>query len=160
VEAWSKGLQLLKAHPLSGVGFGMFTDFHDITAHNSFVLCFSELGVPGYFLWLTLLVVTLMELNAIQKLPVTTEGDLLLRRLARSVQIGFYGFLVSAWFLSRTYTVTLYLLIALAVSVAEIARRHGKTLGPFSYPAIASRTGAIMVASIVFIYLQIKLQVR
>ena len=61
LEAWSIGLQLLKQHPLSGVGFGMFHDFNELTAHNSFVLCFAELGFPGYFIWTSLLAITLLE---------------------------------------------------------------------------------------------------
>jgi len=160
LEAWSTGLQLLKQHPLSGVGYNMFRDFNDLTAHNSFVLCFSELGLPGFFLWTALLVVTVMELNAIRKLPVTTEPDSFLRRYARSIQVAFYAFLVSAWFLSRTYIPTLYLLLALAISVAEMARRAGKTIGPFSFPAIAVRTMMIMMASLSLVYLQIRFQIR
>jgi putative inorganic carbon (hco3(-)) transporter len=160
LEAWSMGLQLLKSHPLSGVGYGMFTDFNPITAHNAFVLCFAELGIPGYFLWLALSVVTVLELNAIRRLPVKTESDVSLQRFARSIQISLYTFLAAGWFLSRTYVVTFYLLIALAISVAEIARRSGKTLGPFSYPYIATRTAMALAASIALIYLQVNLQVR
>ncbi len=160
IEAWSQGLQLLKYHPFSGVGYGKFTDFNEITAHNSFVLCSAELGIPGFFLWMALLVITLMELSAVQKVPATSEADQLLRRYARSIQISFYGFLASAWFLSRTYVPSLYLLIALAISVSEIARRSKKPIANFSYPQIASRTVAAMMASMALVYLQIRIQLR
>jgi hypothetical protein len=160
IEAWSVGLQLLKQHPLTGVGYGLFTDFNRLTAHNSFVLCFSELGLPGYFLWVSLLLVTVLELNAIRKLPVKTEADATFQRLARSIQISLYGFLAAAWFLSRTYVVTLYLLIAFSMAVVEIARRGGKTVGPFSFPFLATRSVLLMLASIVLLYLQVRVQIR
>src|SRR5579864_7090046 len=63
LEAWSTGLAMLKASPIIGVGYGSFLAFHEITAHNSFVLCFSELGLVGYFLWLALLTTTMLDLS-------------------------------------------------------------------------------------------------
>jgi O-antigen ligase len=160
LEAWSIGLQLLKQHPLSGVGFGMFHDFNELTAHNSFVLCFAELGFPGYFIWTSLLAITLLELNAVRKAPVNNDSDLTLRRLARSIQVGLFAFLVSGWFLSRTYVPTLYLLIAFAIAVVDMARRAGKTIGPFSFPVIGRHSLMAIVASIFLVYLQIKIQIR
>jgi len=160
LEAWSQGIQLLKQHPLTGVGYGMFTDYNPITAHNSFVLCFSELGLPGYFLWIALLLITVLELNAIRKLPAETDSDRSLQRIARSIQIALYSFLVSAWFLSRTYIATLYLLIALAIAVVELYRRAGKTVGPFPFLPLIPRTIACMIASILIVYLQVRIQVR
>jgi O-antigen ligase len=63
LEAWATGLELFKSKPIFGVGFGSFTDFNNITAHNSLVLCLAELGVVGATIWLGLLVTTLMSLN-------------------------------------------------------------------------------------------------
>jgi putative inorganic carbon (hco3(-)) transporter len=63
LEAWSTGLELFKHAPIFGIGFGSFTDFNDITAHNSFVLALAELGLVGTTTWLGLLVTTIMGLN-------------------------------------------------------------------------------------------------
>ena len=63
LEAWSTGLELFKHAPLFGIGFGRFTDFNDLTAHNSLVLCLAELGLVGCTIWLALLVTTTMDLN-------------------------------------------------------------------------------------------------
>jgi putative inorganic carbon (HCO3(-)) transporter len=63
LEAWATGLELFKSAPVLGVGFGNFTDFNEITAHNSFVLALAELGLLGSTIWLALLVVTTMNLN-------------------------------------------------------------------------------------------------
>jgi putative inorganic carbon (hco3(-)) transporter len=65
---WASGLQMFKHSPVFGVGFGNFTEFYEITAHNSFVLCLAELGLVGSLLWVALLVTTLMGLNRIIRL--------------------------------------------------------------------------------------------
>lgn len=53
---------MLMSHPILGVGKGMFTDHHWLTAHNSFVLVLAELGLVGYFVWLSVIAVTLVML--------------------------------------------------------------------------------------------------
>jgi O-antigen ligase len=63
LEAWATGLELFKSAPIFGIGFGSFTDFNNITAHNSLVLCLAELGMVGATIWLGLLVITIMSLN-------------------------------------------------------------------------------------------------
>ena len=65
LEAWSTGLELFKSAPLFGIGFGGFTDYNEITAHNSFVLCLAELGLIGSLIWVALLVTSTMGLNKI-----------------------------------------------------------------------------------------------
>ena len=44
---WGEGLQILKSHPLFGVGLGSMSDYTDShhTAHNSVVVCAAELGL-------------------------------------------------------------------------------------------------------------------
>lgn len=65
LEAWSTGLELFKSAPIFGIGFGRFTDFNEITAHNSFVLPLAELGLVGSMVWVALLVTTTMDLNSL-----------------------------------------------------------------------------------------------
>src|ERR1700694_1943741 len=65
LEAWANGLEMFKSAPLFGIGFNAFTDFNEITAHNSFVLCLAELGILGSTLWMALLVTTATNLNRI-----------------------------------------------------------------------------------------------
>ncbi|MEW9625415.1 O-antigen ligase family protein [Rhodanobacter geophilus] len=52
VDAWYEGLDMFKTHPLLGVGFGNFTDYNPLTAHNSFVLVLAETGFLGFMAWL------------------------------------------------------------------------------------------------------------
>ena len=113
IEAWAVGLELLKWRPLWGVGYGNFLDHNPLTAHNSFVLCFAELGLLGYFLWLGMIVLTYRSLStAIEVLPARSPH----RQMVVLLRNSLLGFLVCAWFLSRTYQPVLYFLLALCVS--------------------------------------------
>jgi O-antigen ligase len=70
LESWATGLELFKSAPVFGVGFGRYTEFNDLTAHNSFVLCLAELGIVGSTIWVALIVTTMMGLNKLIKLRI------------------------------------------------------------------------------------------
>lgn len=61
MEAWAEGINLLKTHPLFGVGMGRFTEFFYITAHNTVVVCAAEVGIFGLFWWATFLFATVRD---------------------------------------------------------------------------------------------------
>lgn len=68
MEAWSTGLQLIRTHPLFGVGFGRFAEHNDITAHNTIVVCAAELGVFGLFSWVMFVLPTFRDMVIASKL--------------------------------------------------------------------------------------------
>ncbi len=120
IEAWGAGLAQLKSRPLFGSGFGQFTEYNDLTAHNSFVLCFAELGLFGYFFWLALIVVDVMGLEKLIRLPIKAPEDARFWQTAMSIRAALYGYLTASWFLSRTYTHSLYILLALAAVLIQM----------------------------------------
>lgn len=112
--AWYDGLEMLKSNPVFGVGYGNFTWHHERTAHNSFVLCFSELGFVGYVLWLSLIVIgfrCLLELISHEKDHVRKSGLMMACSLA--------AFLTCSWFLSRTYSPSLYVVLGLCFAAHQ-----------------------------------------
>jgi hypothetical protein len=124
LEAWAAGLQMLKSSPLWGVGHGSFTDHHPLVAHNSFVHCFAETGMVGYFLWLALSVLTLRGLKRVQKsAPKTNDGGET-RRWAHAAELALAAFLTGAFFLSRSYGVMLFLLLGLGTAIIDISSRE------------------------------------
>ncbi len=128
--AWGAGIGMLKSSPMFGVGYDAFQENHEQTAHNSFVLCFAELGLFGYFFWLGLIVYTLIELHhLIQTIPSTNDNQALLR-CARLLRVTLVSFLVSAWFLSRTYIMTFYLLIGMAAAAITLLKREPAASSP------------------------------
>jgi len=152
ITAWYEGIQMLKNNLLLGVGYGNFLDHHHLTAHNSFVLCFAELGLVGYFFWTGLIVLVYRGLGkVIAEGAVETEE----RKLAILLRSALVGFLTCAWFLSRTYQPTLYLLLGLATATwfcwakqATSKREYGQR-GRLSW---APPTLAAMVISITAVY--------
>jgi hypothetical protein len=54
-EAWGAGLDMFRASPIFGVGHRQFADHWTMTAHNSYVLTLAELGMIGFFLFTSLI---------------------------------------------------------------------------------------------------------
>lgn len=75
LDAWSVGLELIKHHPLFGVGIDKFADFNDVTAHNSVVVCAAEIGLPGFICWSFLVLATFRNLIAISGWKPETETE-------------------------------------------------------------------------------------
>ena len=143
LEAWSNGLQMFKSAPVFGVGFGAFTERNNyLTAHNSLVLCLAELGLVGSTIWVALLVTTAVGLNNIkgpdaaqenkegqdhtqlasekeQELPVPSYW-------ITAVYMALISFITTSWFLSRSYSITMYLLLGLATATIAIQRSGGE----------------------------------
>jgi hypothetical protein len=51
LDCWAEALSIARSHPLLGVGLGQFGEYNDLTAHNSYLLTLSELGIPGMILF-------------------------------------------------------------------------------------------------------------
>jgi hypothetical protein len=148
---------MLKESQVFGVGFGLFLDHEDLTAHKSFVLCFAELGLFGYFFWLALIVYSVTDLNSVLRSPPDGGPSAEIVQCAVVIRIALITFLVTAGFLSRTYVGTFYLLIGMAVVARRLAQEANGT------PQIATSrrwllTGALEAASIVAIYAVVRLR--
>ncbi len=120
VEAWFEAYQMLKSNPLFGVGQGMFTDYHTLTAHNSFVLIMAELGVFGLFFFTGLIYYPynwLWHTLFTSKSEVLSEDDI---SFVSAVFASFTGVLAAIFFISRSYVLIPYIAIAMAVSVTRL----------------------------------------
>jgi hypothetical protein len=159
VVAWTEGLEMLKAQPLLGVGYGQFVDHHTLTAHNSLVLCFAETGLLGCFFWVGLFVVTLLELQALKRLPGDKPFDQMVRRWAEGLQLSVIGFLAAAFFLSRTFVPTLYLIVGLAAALAVIVRNAERPIRLPALPALAMLVLACELGGICVVYAIVKLHI-
>jgi len=127
---WANGVDQLVQHPLTGVGYGNFYNFNGgMTAHNSFVLCFAELGLPGYFCWLGCLYYCFQGVPKRREAEKETSKEAL-KKLSfedkperdnnfydrNGARLALVGYLAAAFWLSRTYVPNLYLLIGLCVA--------------------------------------------
>ena len=78
-EAWATGIQMFHDHPVFGVGARNFNLHHWLTAHNSFVLTLAEMGLPGLFLFITLIYLSfkclVVGLRTLSKVPGTAAAQ-------------------------------------------------------------------------------------
>ncbi len=155
--AWGVGISIFKTHPIFGVGFSHFGEYFELTAHNSFVLCFAELGIFGYFFWLGLILTTVLGLQRLMRTPAVTPQDGELHAAVNGVRAALYSFLVTGWFLSRTYNVTLYVLLGLATALIFMRQAKAPQPEPEAKRWIPL-TLAFQVLSLVFIYAMIRLR--
>lgn len=91
---------------------------HIRTAHHSFVLCFAELGLVGCFLCGSLIVPSFQALNRVIQCmnPGDDHG-----RYAVLLWVSMMGFMVYAWFLSRTFVPTFCILMGVVVGLLYMA---------------------------------------
>jgi putative inorganic carbon (hco3(-)) transporter len=112
---WSDGLSYFKQSPIWGIGPRAFMDRFGMTAHNSFLLVAAELGMIGYFLWMGMIVVTIIQLNRIP--AIVGKSDPSLVRWAVALKISLGGYLFTSFFLSRAYELPLFMLLGMCGGV-------------------------------------------
>lgn len=160
VEAWYEGFQMLRSHPLFGVGYNMFGEHHVRTAHNSFVLVIAELGVLGYYVWLSNIILTVTMLLQIERTrqlapggdPASTDWREL-HSISRALLYGMIAGLVASMFLSRSYTVIWYVQIGMIVAVHQLARRLWPAISPIGFGIWWGRLFVVSLVSIVVLWL-------
>jgi putative inorganic carbon (hco3(-)) transporter len=170
VDAWYEGFQMLRGKPLFGVGKGFFTEYNELTAHNSFVLSFAETGVVGYFFWLSMIVLSAIMLRQIlsheapppsvppvpSPPPAAAQADLEWadwKRMAETLLYAFVGTMLASFFLSRTYIAIIYLTVALIVATHQGIRRRWPALAPVLVSGRVWFLVKIELASIVGLWL-------
>jgi O-Antigen ligase len=123
-EAWSTGIGMFKANPVLGVGARQFGEHHYLTAHNSFVLTFAELGFPGFFLFVAImylsfksLVVGLRELRHVPGSDAATTWGL-------SLLASMAGIVFQINTLSFAYHAVMWIFFALCAAWTAAIRYH------------------------------------
>jgi hypothetical protein len=177
-EFWGEGLELLKAHPLFGVGFGRMPEYIGHTAHNTIVVCAAELGLFGLYFWSmfvlpsirdTLIVASPKKVNEIQAIiPEIEPGAAMygvpriperneINKFGRLVLLSFVGYMVAGWFLSRAYVMTLFLLGGMAEVVFEMARKRGMISTRPQMGWVLRYSVVLMMAMILTMYIVLRI---
>lgn len=128
-EAWRAGVDMVRAHPAMGVGQGMFTDSHHLTAHNSYLLAAAELGLIGFFLWLMLIYLSLKMAYRGMKLAGDSDEAEEARVWGTAMFAALVGFCISMLFLSLSYHMLLWIYLGLAGAYYGVLRRRWPELG-------------------------------
>jgi O-antigen ligase len=137
VDAWYSGLHMFMSHPTFGVGAGNFTEYNDLTAHNSFVLVLAETGFVGFVLWLAFVGYSFwMMLTVLRHKPAPADSARAAewqeeRAIALTLLLSMVGLFAAAFFLSRSYMIVLYLLAAMVTGFYIGARQRFPALPGF-----------------------------
>ena len=146
--------------PDEQTGPGLFADNNaNLTAHNSFVLVIAEMGFVGYVIWLAFLGYGVLMTLAVLRQPTPAATDARVeadwkteRSLAMTLLLAQVGYLGTAFFLSRSYVILLYLLAALVLGWYTGARRRWPDLPTFSLGRDLVRWPAFAVATIIALF--------
>ena len=176
-ELWSEGLQMLKSHPLFGVGMGHFMDYAINTAHNSTVVCAAELGLFGFYFWSLFLFSTARSALVIAfpgkeeeaNRGATIDDDATfsewkgpaldmaeIHHLGYCLLLSLTGFLVAGWFLSRAFVMTFFLLGGLIEVVYEAARRQGMVRPRLRMSRVLFHSLLLMIGLLTTVYLLLR----
>jgi putative inorganic carbon (hco3(-)) transporter len=165
IMAWGDGFQMFKEHPLFGVGINGFMEINGLTAHNSFVLCISEQGLVGYFFWMAAICSTILLMLRFLTEYRADPNALEYYDELGALLMALTGWLVTGWFLSRTYSPLLFLLLGMIVavmtrSVAWKESTGGRGDAPFSFRMSqwAPTTVGAMFTTIIGIYMLLRLR--
>jgi len=171
IDSWYEGIQMFISDPLFGVGAGGYTDVNPLTAHNSFVLVLAEMGIIGFTIWLAIAGYSFrMTLGVLKRgdevmddVPADVPDDEVVagwrddRALTLTLLLSLVGYFVSAFFLSRSYVIILYLLVALIVANYVRMRGTYSSLPAYSLDKDLVRWPIIAVLWVIGLYVMVKL---
>lgn len=162
VDAWYAGLHMFFSSPLFGIGAGNFTEHNDLTAHNSLILVLAETGFLGYTLWLAFVGYTVWMMLAMLRLhprhePGSAEAVQWRSEeaMAMTLLLSMCGLFSAAFFLSRSYTVVMYMLLAMVVGYYTSVRQSVPVLPAFRLGDGWWRWVPISLASIFLLYVMV-----
>jgi len=159
-----------------GVGAGNYSDYNPLTAHNSFMLVLAETGFVGFFLWMAFVGYCFWMMYTVLRRDdeafVAAEGEAfgsdegvdesllqewrLDRGIAFTLFLSLCGFFACAFFLSRSYVVTLYLLAALVIAHYVGMRGRYPWLPKFSLINDSPRWLAVAVGGVIALFVIVK----
>jgi O-antigen ligase len=156
LDAWYSGYQMFKSAPLMGVGQGRFIDYNALTAHNSFVLVFAELGILGAFFFTGIFYYPMIYGYYASFKNTEPSINESLNGISNAAVSSLVGAMVSMFFLSRSYVFLPYLLVALSISTFSL------TSNSDMFEKIKNKSNNIIifigtVSGIIFVNIVIKL---
>jgi putative inorganic carbon (HCO3(-)) transporter len=125
LEAWQAGFRMFLSNPLTGIGAGCFlgasTYFgmtHWLVAHNSFVNALAELGLFGFVPFVLLFYFAFKSCRRTRLvLEQSGKTNTFQYAIASALPISLVGYIVTGFFLSTTYTSSLYMLLGICAAL-------------------------------------------
>ncbi len=162
VVFWGMANRVFKAHPIFGIGYGMFWQVipQSRAAHNAFVSCYTEVGIFGYWFWFNLLqlgIIGTWRARMALRRP-KTGLERYMRRLSGLSLAAVVAFSAGGYFLSRAFIFPFFFLFGLLNTIPLITER----LLPEEHPPLLNNHRDVIVAgtlgtlfSVAYIYVSI-----
>jgi len=139
-DLWKVGIKMWEANPIVGVGSGNFetASIHYVqqagpitradlivdtphVAHNTYLEIVDELGVPGFLMFLVIVIGSLAAAMRAARIY-ERRGDTAFELMARALVLALIALLTADFFISNEYEHLLWLLLALAPALLAVAR--------------------------------------
>ena len=121
-ELLRDSLTIMARHPFFGVGPGNFSSYTQTwrVAHNTYTELGAETGVPGLFLFLLMVGLTLRKIKRVRKLP-GYQNSADIRLWASALWAAMAAYLAGAMFDSTEYNLFPYFMVGYICAVYQIA---------------------------------------
>jgi O-antigen ligase len=139
-DLWKVGVKMWEANPIVGVGSGNFetASIHYVqqagpitradlivdtphVAHNTYLEILDELGVPGFLMFLVIVIASLAAAMRAARV-FERRGDTAFELMARALALALIALLTADFFISNEYEHLLWLLLALPPALLAVAR--------------------------------------
>lgn len=131
---WENGWEMMKEHPLTGVGFFNFIPYYnnyyanDVLfedrgaelPHNIFVQVGTDAGFPALFFFMAMILYAIMSTWSLKK----RKGDPLFSAIAAGLGLGVLGFVIAGQFVTVTYYPFFWVHLAFLVSLSNVMKTN------------------------------------
>src|SRR6267378_1245510 len=117
-----RSLFIAAHHPLFGVGMNnyIFYSNYNHASHNGYTQVASELGFPAMFVYISFLVIPLIQLRRIGRETSGTRRSSGTFYMAAGLEASLFGYMVTSFFLSVSYLWYVYYLVGYAICFRRI----------------------------------------
>jgi hypothetical protein len=130
LKCWAEALSMWREHPFLGVGARQFGKYYFLTAHNSVLLVLAEMGPIGLILFTAIIYLAFKIALGVQRDFAGRPEAQGARAAAFATLAGLVGMIASAFFLSLSYHIALWIMLGLAGAIQAIVARHDPTWRP------------------------------
>ena len=138
LELWTVAQEMFLDHPF-GVGVGRFKDSAHLyntgeylyafdepgrVAHNSYLLCVTELGIQGFVIFGLLIAVVVHRINRCFRLAIESDDPPASRLLTYGCLLSVIIYLTSAAFTDRLYTESFWWVLAMPICLERALSRE------------------------------------
>ncbi len=134
LKAWQVCFGIMRDYPWAGIGmknmlliYGKYGDLADAkVAHNSYLQCAVDAGIPALLFFLMMLALTFWRLRSVRRTLKARSPDNPAINYTFALESAMYGYCVSAFFLSQYAFEILYIIVPLVTGLKTMARSYEK----------------------------------